>query len=234
MELSPGTMVNDHVRLVELLGTGGMGSVWLAEHLALEARVAVKFIAPALVQADASLAERFKREASICARIRSVHVVQTFDQGVMEDGRPYIVMELLEGCTLTDLIESRGPLGLRAVGMVVAQVAKVLHRAHVLGIVHRDIKPDNIFVTDSDYELFLKVLDFGIASRCAPAISEPVTKTERWWDARVHEPRQAISSKNIDHRSDLFSWRWSPTTRSAASSPTTRTLRSRCGCNDQR
>ena len=207
MELSPGTMVNANVRLVELLGTGGMGSVWLADHLGLDARVAVKLISPALVQSDRSLAERFKREASICARIRSVHVVQTFDHGVMEDGRPYIVMELLEGCTLTDRVESGGPLQLREVGMVVAQVAKVLHRAHALGIVHRDVKPDNIFVTDSDYELFVKVLDFGIAKQVrSGGHNEPVTKTGAVVGTlEFMSPEQAISSKTIDHRSDLFS-----------------------------
>ena len=81
MDLAPGRMVNANVRLIELLGKGGMGSVWLADHLGLEARVAVKFIAPELVGLDPSLRERFKREASICARLRSIHVVQTFDVG---------------------------------------------------------------------------------------------------------------------------------------------------------
>jgi serine/threonine-protein kinase len=207
MELTPGTMVNASVRLVALLGQGGMGAVWLADHLGLEARVAVKFLAPHLVAAEPKLLQCFKREASIGARLRSVHVVQTFDHGLMADGSPYIVMELLEGSTITRLVEDHGPMSPRLVAMMVAQVAKVLHRAHVLGIVHRDIKPDNIFVTeDSDYELFVKVLDFGIAKQTRIGQSDSVTKTGVVVGTpEFMSPEQAISSKNIDYRSDIFS-----------------------------
>ncbi|MEZ4438379.1 MAG: protein kinase [Polyangiaceae bacterium] len=208
--LAPGKMVNDHVRLIELLGKGGMGTVWLADHLALEARVAVKFIAPELVGRHPSLRERFKREASICARIRSIHVVQTFDLGEMVDGSPYIVMELLEGTTLTERVESQGPMEIYEVGMMVQQVAKVLQRAHVLGIVHRDIKPDNLFLTsDSDYDLFVKVLDFGIAKQTRVGHNQGrrmVTKTGAVVGTpEFMSPEQAIASKDLDHRSDLFS-----------------------------
>ena len=199
-------MVNANVRLIELLGKGGMGSVWLADHLGLEARVAVKFIAPELVGLDPSLRERFKREASICARLRSIHVVQTFDVGEMADGSPYITMELLEGTNLTDRIEKRGTMSAPEVGKIVQQVCKVLHRAHVLGIVHRDIKPDNIFLTsDSDYDLFVKVLDFGIAKQTRVG-KKDVTKTGAVVGTpEFMSPEQAIASKSLDHRSDLFS-----------------------------
>jgi eukaryotic-like serine/threonine-protein kinase len=209
MPLAPGTMVNANVRLLDMLGQGGMGSVWLADHLGLDARVAVKFIAPELIEREPSLRQRFKREASICARLRSIHAVQTFDHGAMEDGTPYIVMELLEGETLTDRIETHGPMPAREMAMLMAQVAKVLHRAHILGIVHRDIKPDNIFLTqDSDYDLFVKVLDFGIAKeqRAVKPASATVTKTGAVVGTpEFMSPEQALSSKNIDHRSDLFS-----------------------------
>jgi eukaryotic-like serine/threonine-protein kinase len=207
MQLAPGMMVNANVRLVELLGEGGMGSVWLADHLGLEARVAVKFIAPTLVNLDPSLRDRFRREASICARLRSIHVVQSFDHGSMEDGTPYIVMELLEGEGMTNRVERDGPFALREVAIIVSQVAKVLHRAHVLGIVHRDIKPDNIFLIDSDYELFCKVLDFGIAKQTASVRKDgAITKTGVIVGTpEFMSPEQAISSKNIDYRSDLYS-----------------------------
>ncbi len=206
MELGPGTLINPNVRLVELLGTGGMGTVWLAHHLGLEARVAVKFLSPDLVALEPNLRERFRREAGICARLRSIHVVQSFDHGEMEDGAPYIVMELLEGATLTQLVESKGPMSPRLVAMMVGQVTKVLHRAHVLGIIHRDIKPDNLFIVDdSDYELFVKVLDFGIAKQNRVG-SESVTATGAVVGTpEFMSPEQAISSKNIDYRSDLFS-----------------------------
>jgi len=206
MELAPGTMVNANVRLVELLGVGGMGSVWLADHLSLETRVAVKFIAPQIVGSDPTIGERFKREAQISAKLRSIHVVQVFDHGKMNDGTPYIVMELLQGNTLTDVIESQGPRSLREVGMIVAQVGKVLHRAHSLSIVHRDIKPDNIFITQSDdYDLIVKVLDFGIAKRTAKN-GEAVTKTGVVVGSpEFMSPEQAINSKDVDHRTDLYS-----------------------------
>ena len=199
-------MVNANVRLIELLGKGGMGSVWLADHLGLEARVAVKFIAPELVGLDPSLRERFKREASICARLRSIHVVQTFDVGEMADGSPYITMEMLEGNNLTDRVEAKGTMSVPEVGKVVQQVCKVLHRAHVLGIIHRDIKPDNIFLTsDSDYDLFVKVLDFGIAKQTRVG-KKDVTKTGAIVGTpEFMSPEQAIGSKSLDHRSDLFS-----------------------------
>ncbi len=206
MELAPGTMVNANVRLIELLGQGGMGSVWLADHLGLESKVAVKFMSPELVGREPSLGERFKNEARICAKLRSIHVVQTFDHGRMADGRPYIVMELLQGRTLTERVETQGRRPLREVGMIVAQVSKVLHRAHGLGIVHRDIKPDNIFLTqDSDYDLLVKVLDFGIAKNTHVS-GEVVTKTGAIVGSpEFMSPEQAINSKDVDHRSDLFS-----------------------------
>ena len=206
MGLSPGTMVTANVRLVNPLGHGGMGSVWLADHLGLNARVAVKFINAELARTESTLHERFTREASICARLKSVHVVQTFDHGVMADGTPYIVMELLEGRTFTDMVESDGPLTPHQVGVIVAQVGKVLHRAHELGIVHRDIKPDNIFILDDDYELFVKVLDFGIAKETQPDGSDTITKTGMIVGSpEFMSPEQAINSKHVDHRTDLYS-----------------------------
>ncbi len=206
MQLAPGAMVTPNVRLVELLGTGGMGSVWIADHLGLQARVAVKFLSRELVAMEPKLKQRFQREASICARLRSVHVVQTFDHGTMDDGAPYIVMELLEGSTITQRVESEGPMTARHVAMMVAQIVKVLHRAHVVGVVHRDIKPDNLFITeDSDYELFVKVLDFGIAKQKRIGAA-PVTATGVVVGTpEFMSPEQALSSKNADYRSDLFS-----------------------------
>ncbi len=206
MELAPGTMVTANVRLDKPMAQGGMGSVWLADHLGLDAKVAVKFIASELVGRDPTLRERFKREASICARLRSVHVVQTFDHGVTDDGTPYIVMELLQGRTYTDMVERMGPRSPREVGVILSQVGKVLHRAHELGIAHRDIKPDNIFILDDDYELFVKVLDFGIAKTTQSSSGDVVTKTGAIVGSpEFMSPEQAINSKDVDHRTDLFS-----------------------------
>ncbi len=146
MELSPGTFVTDNLRLVELLGEGGMGCVWVAEHLTLRTKVAVKFIAAELIAQSPELVARFTREATAAAQIKSPHVVQTFDHGVMTDGSPYIVMELLEGEDLGQKLDREQTLPLAQVEVVISQVAKALNKAHAAGIIHRDIKPDNIFL----------------------------------------------------------------------------------------
>jgi len=206
-EIAAGTMVNANVRLTELIAEGGMGSVWRAEHLSLQTDVAVKVISPHIAGKEPTLRQRFKREAAICAQLRSTHVVQIFDHGETEDGVPFIVMELLDGEPLTQQIERDGPMTLVQVGRVVDQVAKVLHRAHVLGVVHRDIKPDNIFLAESDYELFVKVLDFGIAKQTRlTQKDESVTKTGMVvGTVEFMSPEQAVSSKHIGFESDLWS-----------------------------
>jgi serine/threonine protein kinase len=163
MSLHPGYAVTSNVRLVRKLGEGGMGAVWEAAHLTLQTPVAVKFILPD-DDAEQSVLARFQREAMITARLRSPHVVQVLDHGVTVDEHalPYIVMEMLQGESLAKRLK-RELMGPREVGVLVAQVAKVLSEAHALDIVHRDLKPSNIFLTESGYELFVKILDFGIA-----------------------------------------------------------------------
>ncbi len=209
MDLASGSMINDAVRLLEPLGQGGMGSVWVAEQLPSRAKVAVK-----LISSEAShnpeYRERFKREATIASQITNQHSVQMFDCGLTREGTPYIVMELLEGTDLTHAVAIKGVMSLPVVSQLVGQVAQVLELAHGMGVVHRDIKPDNIFLIESsDYEVFAKVLDFGVAKLRAAAEGGPapgVTKTGAVMGSpEFMSPEQAISSKNIDHRSDLYS-----------------------------
>src|SRR5687768_4372695 len=109
MSLGPGTLVGNNVRLVRVLGQGGMGSIWVADHLTLHTQVAVKFMSPEIAK-NAEAATRFTREASAAAQIKSPHVVQTFDHGLTEEGIPYIVMELLEGEDLAHRIQRKGKL----------------------------------------------------------------------------------------------------------------------------
>ena len=160
--LFPGTMVTPTVRLVRPLRSGGMGSVWVAHHQGLQTQVAVKFLSAELASDPTSVA-RFAREAAAASQVKSPHVVQTFDHGVTSEGLPFIVMELLEGEDLTRRLQG-GPLAPPTVAQIVTQIAKALTRAHEKGIVHRDIKPDNIFLcgVEGD-ELYTKLLDFGIA-----------------------------------------------------------------------
>ncbi len=176
MKLEPGTKVTPNVRLVSPLGQGAMGSVWVAEHLTLKTRVAVKFVSERLDPDDPEVIERFTHEASLAAQIKSSHVVQTFDQGVMRDGVPYIVMELLDGEGLGSLLTRIPQLPLAQVVKIVWQTAKALSSAHKEGIVHRDIKPDNIFLSTRDDELHIKVLDFGIAHHTWHAGAGPASQ----------------------------------------------------------
>ncbi len=140
-----------------------MGAVWIAEHLALEVRVAVKFILAELSPDNPDVVARFQREAKLAAKINSPHVVKTFDLGTTGDGMPYIVMELLRGNSLAEWLDLVGPLSVSETALLVKQTCSALVKAHELGVIHRDIKPGNLFLLDSGTELFVKILDFGIA-----------------------------------------------------------------------
>ncbi|XYI03621.1 serine/threonine-protein kinase [Sorangium sp. So ce1128] len=202
MPLHTGQMVTPALRLVRILRRGGMGSIWVADRLSLKAQVAVKFMSPELAE-DPGYVERFRREAVAAAQITSPHVAQVLDHGLTSDGMPYIAMELLRGEDLRARIRRLGPLPLGEVARIVAQTAKALGQAHRLGIVHRDIKPDNLFLTEVDGETFVKVLDFGIAKR---ARDLRVTTTGNVVGTPLYmSPEQLISAKDLDFRADLWS-----------------------------
>jgi len=205
VELGPGTIVSTNIRLAEPLGEGAMGSVWVADHLTLKTQVAVKFIASDLAQGDPELLSRFEREATAAAQIKSPHVVQTFDHGVMIDGTPFIVMELLEGQSLMELIDEQGTLPMSVASQVLVQVARALSKAHEAGIVHRDIKPDNIFVTPSEDGVFCKILDFGIAKETQlPKMGGLTNRGVMIGTPEYMSPEQVMSAKDVDHRADLW------------------------------
>jgi serine/threonine-protein kinase len=202
-----GLMVTGNVRLVRPLGEGGMGSVWVAEHLSLRTNVVVKFMAKDLVNSPEATA-RFSREAAAASQVKSPHVVQMLDHGFLPDGPPYIVMELLEGDDLEHRIkESGGRLPPREVVAVVLQLARALGKAHERGIVHRDIKPSNVFLLDAGGgELFVKLLDFGIAKGQGIAIRGSTTRSGTFVGSPFYmSPEQVIGSRDVDFRSDLWS-----------------------------
>ncbi|NUP13645.1 MAG: serine/threonine protein kinase [Polyangiaceae bacterium] len=161
-ELRPGSQIKPNLILERPLADGGMGSVWIARQISLGIPVAVKFLRGSLV-AHPVARTRFRREAAAAARIRSPHVVQILDYDVTPSGRPYIVMELLEGETLGARLMRRGTLDVEATLSVTKQICLALARAHDVGIVHRDIKPENLFLLEGADELFVKILDFGVA-----------------------------------------------------------------------
>ncbi|MBW2526596.1 MAG: serine/threonine protein kinase, partial [Deltaproteobacteria bacterium] len=205
MEFSPGTLVTPNVRLTRLLGEGGMGSVWVGDHLTLETQVAVKFILPELSQDDPEILARFRREAKLAARIKSQHVVRVFDHGVMGDDTPFIVMELLEGSSLADWLDLQGNLTLDETAEMVNQVASVLAKAHEIGVVHRDIKPENVFLVDSEDRLFVKVLDFGIAKQTRVPKGSLQTGIGVLVGTPMYmSPEQLLRAGGVDFHADLW------------------------------
>jgi serine/threonine-protein kinase len=204
MELAAGARVTDKVRLVAPLGEGGMGSVWVADHLTLETRVAVKFMSPELARRPELLA-RFKREAATAARLGSPHVVRVFDHGTTDDGTPYIVMEKLRGESLGAHIQRRGPIALGDTARIVSQVASVLGEAHAAGIIHRDLKPENLFLIEAAEQPFVKVLDFGIAKRTDAEPHSVATATGATMGTPAYmSPEQLMGGPILDHRMDLW------------------------------
>jgi eukaryotic-like serine/threonine-protein kinase len=161
-----GTVVANKYRVERLLGQGGMGSVWAGRHVTLGQLVAIKFVHPKLA-GSAEARRRFDNEAKAAARIKSRHAVAVYDHGVSESGQPYIVMEHLDGEALEFAIRRRGKLPFSEVVQIVAQSARALSAAHEAHVVHRDLKPDNIFLARDSEALKLgysvKLVDFGIA-----------------------------------------------------------------------
>jgi serine/threonine protein kinase len=161
-----GTVVAGKYQVERLLGQGGMGSVWAGRHVTLGQLVAIKFVHPKLA-GSTDARRRFDNEAKAAARIKSRHAVTVQDHGVSEAGQPYIVMEYLEGESLERAVRRRGKLPFSEVVQIVAQSARALSAAHEAHVVHRDLKPDNIFLAkDSEASKLgysVKLVDFGIA-----------------------------------------------------------------------
>jgi serine/threonine-protein kinase len=203
-------LVGGKYQLVKLIGRGGMGSVWEARHVSLGTPSAIKFIEAEYANSQEARS-RFDKEAKAAATIQSKHAIQIYDHGVTDDGKPYIVMELLTGEPLDKRIERLGQLTLQDTARILQQVSRGLARAHERGIVHRDLKPENIFIvrnTDDDEEV-AKVLDFGIAkiqnSPHSPGVTSS-TKTGAVLGTPFYmSPEQARGLRNVDHRTDVWS-----------------------------
>jgi len=204
MDLVVGAFVTPSLQLVRLLAEGGMGHVWVANHLALDIQVAVKFVRAQVARQDPAISDRFHREAQAAARINSPHVVQIFDHGSTADGTEYIVMELLEGETLARRLSVAGPLDVLGALRVAEQTADVLEKAHALGILHRDIKPENLFLTDLGQPPFVKVLDFGLAKFNVPGGKELTLIGTLLGTPAYMSPEQLRESKHATELGDLW------------------------------
>lgn len=203
MELRPGLLVGKNVRLLRPLGEGGMGSVWVAEHLTLQTEVAVKLVLSQLAKDEVTV-KRFTTEATAAAQIKSPHVVQMFDHGIW-NGLPYLVMELLVGEDLEGRIARQGKIPLEDMAVILKQSSKALLQAHNLGIVHRDIKPANIFlISQGDGEIFVKLLDFGIAKRTAGENFAKTATGALIGTPFYMSPEQVMEDRMIDFHADLW------------------------------
>jgi serine/threonine-protein kinase len=165
----PSRVIAGRYVLEERIGKGSMGEVWLARHRALGSPVAIKLLRPRSAGND-WFCQRFRAEARILARVDSRHVVRVFDFGETDDGLHFIAMEYLDGEPLSARLRRQRTLPAPLIARLLTQAARGLGRAHALGIVHRDFKPDNmILVRDDDGDWCTKVIDFGIAEAPYPA-----------------------------------------------------------------
>jgi serine/threonine-protein kinase len=200
-----GRVIGGRYRLESLLGRGGAGTVWRAVHVDLRTKAAIKILHQADDAGPESLT-RFQREARAAASLRCSNVVQILDYGV-EEGTPYIAMELLEGESLAARMMRLGRLSPEETARIVSQVARAVDQAHSQGIVHRDLKPDNIFLARDGGEEIVKVLDFGIAkTKRSKSIEDDLsTQTGAVLGTPLYMSlEQVLGDKTVDHRTDVW------------------------------
>jgi serine/threonine-protein kinase len=206
MTLQPGDLVDGKYRVLRLIGDGGMGSVYEARHELLGVPVALKFLHADLAKRP-GLAARFLQEARVSATIRSAHVCHVTDVDTASDGSPFLVMELLTGESLQTLVTRRGKLAVDQAVDFGLQILAGLEAAHALGVVHRDLKPDNVFVTPSSSGPLLKLIDFGIAKlKETSEYKKEVTRAGVMMGTPEYmAPEQLYAAHEVDHRADLYS-----------------------------
>lgn len=200
-----GSLLLGKYRVESTLGFGGMGLVLRAHNLALDEPVAIKLLRED-VQLDPDNITRFLREAQNAVRLKSEHVARVRDVGVFEDGRPYMVMELLDGLDLGKLLVEEDKVERSRAVDLMLQTCDAIAEAHSLGIIHRDIKPTNLFITRRrDGSELLKVLDFGIAKANAH-VEMSLTQTSSMLGTPAYmSPEQMRSARSVDPRSDIWS-----------------------------
>ncbi len=201
--LKPGDVVEGRYRILSTLGEGGMGTVFLAEHALIKRRVAIKLLHAELATDD-TVIERFMNEARAAGTLGHPNIVESTDMGFTHDHVPYIVFEYLEGSLLTDEIYRVGGLPVRRAVRIAQQMASALHAAHNAAIVHRDLKSDNVFLTDKDDALdHVKVLDFGI-SRFLHTEDAAVGRGTVMGTPEYMAPEQITDPDHIDKRADIY------------------------------
>ncbi|HEX3772101.1 MAG TPA: serine/threonine-protein kinase [Polyangiaceae bacterium] len=206
---SNGSLVDGKYLVEETVAEGGIGVVVVAKHLALDQRVAIKYLKPK-ARGNPSILERFVREGKLAAQIASDHVVRVLDVGSVPEGGPYIVMEYLAGEDLAHVVR-RGPVPIARAVDYILQACDALAAAHALRIIHRDIKPENLFLAERPANTaIIKLVDFGI-SKVAPTTDEPgswgreTADGERFGTPLYMSPEQLRASSSVDTRTDVWS-----------------------------
>lgn len=233
LELEPGLVIAQKYRLERELKRGGMGAVWIATHLGLETKVAIKFMSSRLLDLPTSVEDedgmksnpraltrvRFEREAKAAARIRSTNVVQMLDHGI-DQGTPYIVMEYLRGEDLEARLKRVGRMPMGDLLPIVNAIGRALQLAHAEELVHRDLKPENVFLAKEGDEEIPKILDFGVAKAKAGGSEQPIgtsglsnqvvdgSTVQGTMVGTPHymSPEQIQVGGQVDHRADLWSF----------------------------
>jgi len=202
--LEPGTIIDGRYRIAHFIGRGGSGTIYGAEVVHTGEGVAIKTLNADLISHPSAVA-RYQREARSAAAIGHPNICAVLDAGQLKDRRPYLVMELLSGKTLADRIREEGALPLSQVLTVLAQTLSALEAAHAQRIVHRDIKPDNVFLTDRiQGVLAVKLLDFGIAKSLDENAELSLTRTGMVVGTPFYMAPEQARGEKLDHRVDLY------------------------------
>ncbi|OYT70332.1 MAG: hypothetical protein CFK52_11360 [Chloracidobacterium sp. CP2_5A] len=207
-DVLPGTVIDGKYRIGEKIGGGGFGIVYRAEQIALQRLVAIKIFRPSGKNATTASVERFRREGVSACRINHPNAVGVIDSGVSADGIAYLVMELLQGVSLATEISLCGPFSVERSLAVILPVCDALATAHESGVIHRDIKPDNIFLHQMPEGEVVKVVDFGIAKLIEPDANDPLaamTETGGVVGTPIYMAPERLDERPYDGRSDVYS-----------------------------
>jgi len=207
--LSTGEIVDGKYRIIRLIGEGGMGAVYEGENTRIHRRVAIKVLHAGVAE-TAEAVQRFEREAQAAGRIGSEHIVEVLDLGNLASGDRYMVMEFMDGDSLSARIQKSGRIAPIDLYPIAHQLLAALHAAHTAGIIHRDLKPDNVYLlkTRSGVADFVKLLDFGISkfNQLSGDSGFSMTRTGAVMGTPYYmAPEQASGESAVDHRADIWS-----------------------------
>ena len=199
-----GTLIAERIEILSLIGAGGMSTVYRAKHLLLDRIVAVKVMQVGKV--DDNAIRRFQQEAKAATALNHPNIATVREFGTAESGDPYLVMDYIEGTSLSDLIKQNGTLSTERTKEIITQVCAGLHHAHSIGVVHRDLKPANVMLSkDSSGKEIAKIVDFGIAKIIQNDGQSELTKAGEIFGTPLYmSPEQGLG-KTVDARSDIYS-----------------------------